>query len=176
MHVEGDRYEYVDRTAPGMTEARYRLQPVENGARAWGNPVAACKPNPHYLWVVSLDGSLAVPLLNAELEWEPQSQTELLKPLGSRRPVMVRHSLGARTGTVSGQVVTDVPGVYVEAAAHKETLRRMEAAAEQVRLVSGDENVPAVIYDLNLSPRAFEDRGEVSFSVFQDGELPDEDA
>lgn len=175
LHVEGDRYEYVDRTAPGMTEARYRLQPVENGVRAWGNPVAACKPDPQYLWLISLDGSLAVPLLDAELEWEPQSQTELLTPLGSRRPVMVRHSLGARTGTVSGRIVTDVPGVYVEAAEHKQTLRQIEAAGQQVRLVSGDENVPAIIYDLNLSPRSFEDRGDVSFSVFQDGELPDED-
>lgn len=175
LHVGGTEYRFVDRTAPGMAESRYRFQPVENGKRAWGNPEAFATPDPRYVWVTSLDGSLKVPILNAEVSWEPQSQTELLTPLGSRRPVMVRHSLGARVGSVAGMFITDTNGMLgVEAGEHKAALAQIEALGEPVRLMSGDENVPVVIYDLNLSPRSYRDRGAVTFAMFQDGEFPDD--
>ena len=180
LWVEGTTYRYVDRTAPGMTEARYRFQPVENNERAWGNPLSAVIPDPGYLWVVSLDGSIKVPLVGradegATVEWEPQSQVELLTPLGARRPIMVRHSLGARVGTVTGIVATDIPGVDATTAELKSALAQLEAAGEQVRLVAGDENVPVIIHDLNMETRRYEGFGGVEFSVFQDGEFPDED-
>lgn len=180
LWVEGTTYRYVDRTAPGMAEARYRFQPVENHVRSWGNPVGAVTPDPYYLWVSSLDGDIQVPLVgvggeSAAVEWEPQPQSELLTPLGARRPLMVRHSLGARLGSVSGSVVTNVPGMPgVTTADHKAALAELEARGEQVRLIAGDENVPAIIYDLNMGTLRYDDRGAVEFSVFQDGEFPEE--
>lgn len=171
----GTTYKFTDLTAPGMHEARYRFHAVENNERSWGNPVSAVMPESRFAWLLSTDGEMAVPLANVELSWDVEPQQEIMTPLGARRPVIVRQSLGPRTGTVSATIASDLPGSYgVTTLEHKEMLRRMDAALEPVRLAVGDENVPVVIHSLNLDTLKWDVSGTLSFEFFQDGEYPEE--
>lgn len=168
--LPGGGYRYIDRTAPGGSEARYQVRPVQNGKGGPSGPSAYATPRLEGLWLSSLDGSLRAHVLDVEWSAEPVEDVEMVTPLGSSRPVKVVRSVGGMAGAVGGRLATN----HMDSSSAVDQRAYLEAIkADPVgrfRLSVGDLNVPVVVSNVLIEPRKREDVVDVSFDWHQDGD------
>lgn len=151
--VSGTDYKYTDRFAGGRTDHVWSVAAVVNGRMSATNPTVTGKIPIQYPWLMRLDGSDAIALMNPVREMNKRQSQELQELASNRPPVVVTQSIGQYAGKVSGLMMDEtIPGVSADQMAARFESLREDSGIELVLLLV-NRAMRVVAYNMDYQPQ-----------------------
>lgn len=171
--VSGTHYLYKDRYATGRVTQTWKVAAIVNNKASKNNPTASGKPQASSRWLMDLDGTDAICILNPEVDVAKGESSTVHRTLVGT-PVLVTQSLGDYEGTVKGILAGEaVPGLTARAMRERFKRLRKEAGGEVI-LFNVDETLRGFIRNATYAPIARSGGATdyaVSFEFYEKGDI-----
>lgn len=153
--ISGTSYQIVDRLARPRMPHTYEVRPKVNGVTASGNATATLTVKPTTAFLCTVDGEIAIPLVNYAPSIEKFDGSTTYQIMNSDEPVTVYQGEGGYEGDFSGVISSAVQqgvGTSVDYLRQFDLLGLEENQGRLCALSYADRMIPCVISKLSSVP------------------------
>lgn len=170
----GGGWRWTDYRADPRRTHVWEVAPVINGVTGKAGPLMTGQLAATGVWLADPTSGERFVLYNESLTWGYGEQSTVHEPLGARAPVLITQGMRGHEGAVSGRLADSPPmhGTKTAQERRDAVLALKERPGRTYRLILADQNIPVVVWGINVSPAPAGDKVgfDVGFSFAQVGE------